>query len=104
MSKNEIFNWWCETRSKHYVKNRPTHAWKVLSNCYKMVHVNKEITAKNLIAEINREGFENELNNEIKRRREIEIKSLLKKQREERHRKEKEKFRYMDYRDQFNQI
>tara|TARA_R100001594_G_scaffold70475_1_gene104820 strand:+ start:222 stop:536 length:315 start_codon:yes stop_codon:yes gene_type:complete len=104
MDKNEIFNWWCETRSKHYVKNRPTHAWKVLSNCYKMVYVDKKITAKSLIAQISREGFENELNNEIKRRREIKIKSLLKEQRKERRKKEKEKFRYMDYRDQFDQI
>jgi hypothetical protein len=106
MNKNEIFNWWCETRSKHYVKNRPTHAWKVLSNCYKMVQVNEEITAKRLIAEISREGFENELNNEIKRRRKIEIKSLLKEQREERYEKERKKREesYIDDWDQFREV
>jgi hypothetical protein len=104
MNKNEIFNWWCETRSKHYVENRPTHAWKVLSNCYKTIYVDEEINAENLIAQISREGFENELNNEIKKRKEIKIKNLLKEQREERHRKEEQKFRYMDYSDQFDQI
>jgi hypothetical protein len=106
MNKNEIFNWWCETRSKHYVKNRPTHAWKVLSNSYKMVYVDEEITAKSLIAQISREGFENELNNEIKRRRKIEIKSLLKEQREERYeieRKRREES-YIDDWDQFREI
>jgi hypothetical protein len=106
MNKNEIFNWWCETRSKHYVKNRPTHAWKVLSNCYKMVQVNEEITAKRLIAEISREGFENELNNEIKRRRKIEIKSLLKEQRKERYEKERKRREesYIDDWDQFREV
>ena len=106
MNKNEIFNWWCETRSKHYVKNRPTHAWKVLSNCYKMVQVNEEIIAKKLIAEISREGFENELNNEIKRRRKIEIKSLLKEQREERYEKERKRREesYIDDWDQFREV
>ena len=106
MNKNEIFNWWCETRSKHYVKNRPTYAWKVLSNSYKMVYVDEEITAKSLIAQISREGFENELNNEIKRRRKIEIKSLLKEQREERYeieRKRREES-YIDDWDQFREI
>ena len=104
MDKNEIFNWWCETKSKHYGKNRPTHAWKVLSNCYKTIYSEMNRDLESVMAEIKREGFEDQLNNEIKKRAEYKEKILLKEKQKEIDKKHEEKYRYWDYNDQFDQI
>ena len=79
MELNEIINWWCETRSKHYVKNRPTHAWKLLSNCLKDLWSEMDSDLESIMAQIKREGFEDKLNNEIKKEPNTKKKSYWKK-------------------------
>ena len=104
MELNEIIDWWCETSSKHYVKNRPTHAWKLLSNCLKTIDSEMNRDLESVMAEIKREGFEDKLNNEIKKRAEYKEKILLEERQEKIDKEEEKKYRYLDDNDQFDQI